>query len=73
MEFSVGTGEIFVDRAEVESWAVKHPQPYNRDEYLRMYQDVHGTPDEDKNAYIQRHERWRERQLVRAYLPVAAL
>lgn len=44
---------VFVDEAEVESWRQDHPQPYRRDEYLGLYQDVHGTPVEDKNGYIQ--------------------
>lgn len=49
----VSDGEVFVDRAEIESWAAEHPQPYDRKQYLGLYQDPHGTPDEDKNGYIQ--------------------
>ena len=45
---------VLVDRAEVEAWLVDHPQPYDRRTYLGLYQDPHGTPDEDKNGYIQR-------------------
>ena len=45
---------VEVDAAEVESFARKHPQPYDRDEYLGLYADAHGTPEESDNAYIQR-------------------
>ncbi|RMH19549.1 MAG: glutamate synthase [Gemmatimonadetes bacterium] len=45
---------LYVDAAEVRAWAERHPQPYRRDEYLGLYQDVHGTPEEPYNAYIQR-------------------
>lgn len=44
---------VFVDGDEVAAWAVEHPQPYQRDEYLGLYQDVHGTPDEPHNKHIQ--------------------
>lgn len=44
---------VLVDEDEVASWAADHPQPYNRDEYLGLYQDVHGTPEESANGYIQ--------------------
>ena len=46
--------DVFVDRSEIEAWAVDHPQPYSREDYLGLYQDPHGTPEEDKNGYIQR-------------------
>lgn len=44
---------VFVDEAEVAAWATQHPQPYARDEYLGLYQDVHGTPEEPFNHHIQ--------------------
>jgi glutamate synthase domain-containing protein 2 len=44
---------VFVDEAEVAAWAEKHPQPYNRDEYLGLYADVHGTSAEPFNSHIQ--------------------
>ena len=47
-------GNVLVDENEIATWAIDNPQPYNRDEYLGLYQDIHGTPDEDKNGYIQR-------------------
>lgn len=44
---------VMVDEARVEAWAAENPQPYRRDEYLGAYQDVHGTPEEPRNGYIQ--------------------
>ena len=44
---------VFVDADEVAAWEEEHPQPYQRDEYLGLYADVHGTPEEPYNAYIQ--------------------
>ncbi len=45
--------QVLVDESEVAAWAVDHPQPYRRDEYLGLYADVHGAPEEDRNPYIQ--------------------
>lgn len=44
---------VWVDEAEVATWAEANPQPYRRDEYLGTYQDVHGTPEEPFNHHIQ--------------------
>ena len=44
---------VWVDEAEVAAWAVDNPQPYRRDEYLGTYADMHGTPEEPFNGYIQ--------------------
>ncbi len=44
---------VYVDEAEIAAWADDHPQPYKRDEYLGLYADVHGTPAEPYNNYIQ--------------------
>jgi methylamine---glutamate N-methyltransferase subunit C len=44
---------VLVDESEVEAFQKEHPQPYRRDEYLGLYADVHGTPDEPHNNYIQ--------------------
>lgn len=45
---------VFVDADEIAAWAVDHPQPYNRDEYLGLYQDPsHGGHPEPENAYVQ--------------------
>ena len=45
---------VLVDEAEVRAWAVDHPQPYRRDDYLGLYQDVHGAPEEPHRAHIDR-------------------
>ena len=44
---------VWVDPAQIAAWALDHPQPYHRDQYLGLYQDVHGTPEEPHNGYIQ--------------------
>jgi glutamate synthase domain-containing protein 2/nitrite reductase/ring-hydroxylating ferredoxin subunit len=46
--------DILVDDAAVAAFEREHPQPYRRDEYLGLYQDPHGTPEERHNGYIQR-------------------
>ena len=38
--------QVFVDEDEIRAWERQNPQPYNRDEYLGQYADVHGGPDE---------------------------
>ncbi len=45
--------DVVVDADEIAAWTVAHPQPYKRDEYLGLYQDVHGTADEPHNQHIQ--------------------
>jgi len=44
---------VYVDESEIQAWRQAHPQPYQREEYLGLYQDVHGTPEESQNGYIQ--------------------
>ena len=44
---------VLVDEEEVESWVEENPQPFDRQEYLGLYQDPHGGPEEPHNAYIQ--------------------
>ncbi len=44
---------VYVDADEVAAWAEENPQPYRRDEYLGTYQDIHGTPEEPNNRYVQ--------------------
>jgi glutamate synthase domain-containing protein 2/nitrite reductase/ring-hydroxylating ferredoxin subunit len=44
---------VWVDEFQVREFALEHPQPYQRDEYLGTYQDVHGGPEEPHNHYIQ--------------------
>lgn len=43
---------VYVDENEIIAWRVEHPQPYNREEYLGLYADLHGTPNEPYNKYI---------------------
>jgi glutamate synthase domain-containing protein 2 len=44
---------VLVDEDEIRAWAVQHPQPFDRDEYLGLYTDVHGTPVEPYTKHIQ--------------------
>ena len=44
---------VYVDEEEVRAWHVDFPQPYQRDEYLGLYADIHGGPEEPYNNYIQ--------------------
>jgi glutamate synthase domain-containing protein 2/nitrite reductase/ring-hydroxylating ferredoxin subunit len=39
-------GQVWVDEDEIKEWAIKHPQPYQRDAYQGLYQDPVGTSDE---------------------------
>jgi glutamate synthase domain-containing protein 2/nitrite reductase/ring-hydroxylating ferredoxin subunit len=48
-----GLDAVFVDEDEIKAWAVEHPQPYNRDEYLGLYADIQGIPVEPYNKQIQ--------------------
>ncbi len=44
---------VVVSAAEVASFAAKHPQPFKREEYLGLYQDIHGSEEEPHNNYLQ--------------------
>jgi len=44
---------VLVDGDEIRAWADQHPQPYQREQYLGLYADIHGTPEEEQNGYIQ--------------------
>ncbi|MFG0274949.1 MAG: glutamate synthase-related protein [Phycisphaerales bacterium] len=46
-------GAVFVDADEVAAWEARHPQPYDRDQYLGPYQDHHGDDAEPHNGLIQ--------------------
>lgn len=48
----VAADAVYVDEAEIAAWHDKNPQPYQRDSYLGLYEDVHGTADEPHNRYI---------------------
>ncbi len=45
--------QVLVDEDQIARWTVDHPQPYDRKAYLGLYADVHGTPQEPFNRYIQ--------------------
>ncbi|MEM6992173.1 MAG: glutamate synthase-related protein [Myxococcota bacterium] len=40
---------VFVDESEVLAWRAEHPQPYDREAYLGLYDDPHGGPEEPYN------------------------
>jgi glutamate synthase domain-containing protein 2/nitrite reductase/ring-hydroxylating ferredoxin subunit len=42
----IENGQVLVDEDEIAEFALKHPQPYNRDAYQGTYQDPTGTVDE---------------------------
>jgi glutamate synthase domain-containing protein 2 len=44
---------VLVDADEVAAWQSRNPQPYNREEYLGLYADVHGAPEEPHVNLIQ--------------------
>ncbi len=46
-------GGVWVDEDEVAGWEKQNPQPYQRDQYLGLYADIHGTPQEPHNQLIQ--------------------
>ena len=48
-------GEVRVDRDEIADWACENPQPYKRDEYLGLYDDIHGAPEEPYVKLIQEY------------------
>ncbi len=51
-------GEVWVDADEINTWADKNPQPFNRDAYLGLYADTsHGTAEEPLNGLIQGYAR----------------
>ena len=44
---------VNVDENEIAAWQDGNPQPYRRDEYLGLYADIHGGPEEPYNGTIQ--------------------
>ncbi len=48
-----GNDAVLINADDVAEFQRAHPQPFNRDEYLGLYQDVHGSPEEPHNDYIQ--------------------
>ena len=45
--------EVFVKQTDIVAFTDQHPQPFNREQYLGLYQDIHGSPEEPHNQYIQ--------------------
>lgn len=45
-------GVIYVDEDEIDAYLEKHPQPFNREEYLGQYADTHPEPTEPYTNYI---------------------
>jgi glutamate synthase domain-containing protein 2 len=45
--------QVWVDAEEIQAWAVDNPQPYDRNAYQGLYQDIHGAPEEPHTQYIQ--------------------
>lgn len=43
---------VLVDADEVAAFAERHPQSFQRGEYLGLYDDLHGGPEEDRVRYI---------------------
>ena len=50
----VEDGCVYVDESEVAEWALKHPQPYQRDSYQGLYQDHTGSKDEPHVKFIRK-------------------
>ncbi len=51
-------GQVLVDEDEIAAWAKDHPQPYDRDAYLGVFQDPsHGEHEEPHNGLIQSYAR----------------
>jgi len=44
---------VLVDESEIAAFFDDNPQPYDRDAYLGLYADVHGTSEEPFNKHIQ--------------------
>lgn len=45
--------DVCVDLEQVEAFERTNPQPYQRDEYLGLYADIHGGPEEPFNRHTQ--------------------
>ncbi|MEM9225292.1 MAG: glutamate synthase-related protein [Pseudomonadota bacterium] len=51
-------GQVLVDADEIEAWGKANPQPYQREEYLGLYQDPsHEEHAEPYNKLIQKYAR----------------
>ncbi|MEO1135928.1 MAG: glutamate synthase-related protein [Pseudomonadota bacterium] len=50
-------GAVYVDEAEVEAWAQKHPQPFDREAYQGLYADTNPVSEEPHVGLIQGYAR----------------
>lgn len=48
----IAQGQVWVDEDEIRAWEIEHPQPYDRNAYQGLYQDLHGAPEEPHTQYI---------------------
>jgi glutamate synthase domain-containing protein 2 len=64
-------GAVWVDEDEVRTWERQNPQPYDRDAYQGLYQDVHGTSEEPHTKFI--HQLAREGVKRGGHGPVSAM
>ncbi|MGK0297401.1 MAG: glutamate synthase domain-containing protein 2 [Gammaproteobacteria bacterium] len=53
----IENNDVWVDEEEISDWESKNPQPYNRDKYLGLYADTHGTTVEPFVKLIQSYAR----------------
>ena len=53
----IDDGEVLVDEDEIVAWHDDHPQPYQREQYLGLYADIHGDPAEPHVKLIQEYAR----------------
>ncbi|MBD81289.1 MAG: glutamate synthase [Crocinitomicaceae bacterium] len=50
---AIEDGFVWVDENEINAFLVKHPQPFNRDQYQGQYADTHPEDTEPYTGYIQ--------------------
>jgi len=48
----VKSGAVWIDEAEINDYLAKHPQPFNRSQYLGQYADTHPESTEPYTSYI---------------------
>ena len=39
---------VYVDETEIRAWEIDNPQAYDREQYLGLYADLHGGPEEPR-------------------------
>lgn len=49
--------DVYVDEEEIAVWEKDNPQPYQRDRYQGLYQDIHGSEEEPYVDLIQNYAR----------------